>query len=215
MKIIFNFSSVQVGGALQVANSFISDYTLILTPSFDSMFLISQALRSQLSPEVLTNIDYKLIEDRGFFSKTFSKCAALDSIESDFMPDVVFTLFGPAYWRPKYGKHIIGFALPWMVYTDLPAFVNLPFRNKLIKKLLNKFRRSTLKNEGHYFICETDDVSEKLANLLSINRANVVTVPNAISPWFKDFTPRVNKGIGKRGRILGLLQYLITILIKI
>ena len=108
-------------------------------------------------------------------------------LERKIKPDLVFSFVGPAYIRPK-TKHLVGFALPQIVYYDNPFVKNFNFRNKFlfrIKSIISKI-------EADYYVVQTQDVSSRLMDVFKINKDKVFIVSNGIGKQFQKFTPDEN-----------------------
>ena len=92
----------------------------------------------------------------------FKTIKKLNETEKFFNPDLVFTLFGPSYWRPK-TKHVTGFADGWVYNPKSIAFQKLSFIGKIKRRLLSKIKIYLLKKNATHFILETNDAKEKFS----------------------------------------------------
>ena len=135
MKLIINTSTLYVGGGVQVAISFLNE----IAKSIDNEYHVF------LSNETNKYIDKKIFSQNFYFylietspSKLSSRKSItnfLDELEEKIKPDIVFTVFGPSYWKPKV-KHISGFADGWVYNKDSIVYKKLPFF-KRIKMILH------------------------------------------------------------------------------
>lgn len=153
MKLLINASNNLTGGSLQVAISFITEcknfientYIIVLGDN------ISKQINTAKFPENF--IFYNVI------SEPFYKLAArLKKIEKEVKPDIVFSIFGPSYWRPK-SRHIMGFANPY--YGRNSSYIqNLSLKEKALlnsKKLLHTFY---VNRDADVLIAETNEASD-------------------------------------------------------
>lgn len=105
--------------------------------------------------------------------------------ELEVKPDIVFSVFGPTYWKPK-TLHVAGYAIPHYLYKESPFFRKIKFGKKmdiLIKETVHKF---LFKNNVDYYITETTDVANRLSRFLGVDRSNVFTVSNSYHQVFDD-----------------------------
>lgn len=107
MRILLNTSNLYVGGGLQVALSFINELKELNTNHEYHIFL-SLAVDKQIDQKEFTgNFYFYLIEKSPASLKTRKTIVAkLNSLEEHIKPDIVFSVFGPSYWKPK-AKHLL------------------------------------------------------------------------------------------------------------
>ena len=197
IKILINLSNISVGGGLQVSTSFIRDL-----PNFENKYTIRLIVNTQQYSfcNNMTHIDVIQYEEKK--GRDFSKrkyVGFLKEQEKSFKPDIVFTLFGPGFWRPKV-KHVIGYAVPHYIYKDLPfkkAYGKASQIKILLKEALDIF---LFKKMSDYYVVETNDVKSRLAKRLKISSEKIFVVSNTYSNifdspelWKNDFTIRQNK----------------------
>lgn len=176
MKLIINLSNNLVGGGLQVALSFLSECR-----HFDQ-----NEYHVILSPNVARQVDRSLFGGNFFFtdipSVPFWKLERiLPSIEKKISPDVVFTVFGPSYWRPK-TKHLEGFAIGHYIYPESPFWRKLSTLKRIKSFLYKQIKSYYFKKDADYYVVETDDVNKRLRILLNTDK--VYTVSNTCSAHY-------------------------------
>ena len=110
----------------------------------------------------------------------------MKQIEAVERPDIVFSVFGPSLWTPK-APHLMGFAYPYYIYHDSPLFDLLTLKEKLAAKFREIIHMYLLKIEGKYFVCETDDVANRLSVQYKIPFNNVYRVYNTASSVFLNY----------------------------
>ena len=97
-------------------------------------------------------------------------------MERDLGPDVVFTVFGPPFFRPR-APQLAGFALPLLLYDRDCLMPRATFVNRfgdLLRRVL--FRRA-----GH-LVVETETARQLLARRLDIPLARISVIPNSLNP---------------------------------
>lgn len=184
MKIIINTTNLYVGGGVQVALSFLNELNNSKSSNTYYVFL-SSALEEQL--------DLKLFSD--FFKfYTFSISPArlltrksivseMNALENKINPDVVFSVFGPTYWRPK-NKHIMGFALPWLLNKSSAAYGKLSYFANLKMKVKNYYIEYYTKRDADFYVIETNDGKKRLSSTLCIDSDLIYVVGNCYSAAF-------------------------------
>jgi len=184
MKILINTSTLYLGGGVQVAISFLNELTKI-EDSNEYFILISKEISKQLNKSIFNDrFEFFLIEKSpSSLLSRFSIIQQLDKIENKIKPDIIFTVFGPSYWRPK-GKHIIGFADGWVYNSDTIAYSKLSFLNKIKMKLLKRYKTYYLNRDADYIIIETEDAKQKLSKIININTDKIFVVGNTYSEVF-------------------------------
>lgn len=186
MKILINTSNLYVGGGLQVALSFIDELKQMEQKHEYHVFL-SQAVDRQIDRSGFpANFHFYLIEKSPASLKTRKKIVnQLDKLESEIKPDIVFTIFGPSYWKPK-TKHLTGFADGWVYNPESVAYDRLPFLKRIKMRLHGKYKSYYLKKDADYYVLETNDAKKKLAQTLGLGENNISVVGNTYSSIFDD-----------------------------
>lgn len=174
MNILINCSNLKIGGGLQVAHSFVSNLKDFNTHSF--VVITSDELNKQLDlklfPDFIKFITYN-IEAKAIKTLT-GKDEFLDKIVLDNKIEVVFSVFGPTYWKPKV-KHVVGYAKPHYVYTDSPFFKTLSIISSFKLNLKKFFHMYDFKHNNQVLITENEDVSKRLRAILKDKEIYTVT----------------------------------------
>jgi len=109
--------------------------------------------------------------------------AILNAIEKRFGPDVVFTLFGPSYWKPQ-SLHVCGFALAQHLYKESPYFRIISSKERFLLKIKEVIKMRSFRRDCNYWITETKDVADRLSDRLKVPRTKVFTVSNVYNQVF-------------------------------
>lgn len=153
MRIFINTANNLTGGSLQVAISFITEcknfpentYIVVLGTN------IEKEINKQSFPK---NFLFYKVESAPFYKLS----AKLSKIEKAEKPNVVFTVFGPSYWRPKC-KHIMGFANPY--YGRKSSYIDgLKLKEKIILRLKQFLHTWYINRDADLIISETNEASE-------------------------------------------------------
>ena len=186
MTFLINTSNLYVGGGMQVALSFINELKEMDTPHHYHIFL-SKAINKQLDTKSFPDhFQFYLIEKTPASIKTRKKIVGqLEELEKKIRPDIVFSVFGPTYWRPK-TKHIMGFAVPWVLQQDSVAYHELPLRKRIKMRMWVKYVAHHAKKDATRYIIETEDGKSRMSRVLNIAEKNIAVVGNSYSAVFDD-----------------------------
>lgn len=179
--LLINASNLYVGGGMQVGISVINELTLNGTPFIAA---VSPPVFEQLSENAKTNAIIIEKSPSGMFN--FSVRRSLDSLVVTHNIDKVFTIFGPSYWTPKVEKHLVGFALPWLIYDTGAIYNKLTPKEKLKKVILRFIQPYFFTKNASALVCETQDVNEKISTFLRFDSKKVFTVSNTISDVYSN-----------------------------
>jgi glycosyltransferase involved in cell wall biosynthesis len=108
----------------------------------------------------------------------------LQRIEQAFQPDVVYTVFGPAFFRAR-ARHVIGFALPNLVY---PRVGSTGKSSPAI--IFTDWLRCILLRQADTLVVETETVARLLAEKLHIDAKGIVVIGNSLNPLLRDYLPK-------------------------
>jgi glycosyltransferase involved in cell wall biosynthesis len=180
---------MQSGGSLQVALSLLSEWN---AGHKEHQYFIF------LSPQLAPLIDEKLFDSNFHFyyfdkNPTYTTFTALTfhrgltALERAINPDTVFTVFGPALWKPK-SNHIVGFANGYYLFDDsdyirkkvLTGFLQ---RTKYYVRRFLIFRQ--LKKEAATYWVETIIAKKRLEQLFAPN-IKIEVVGNTYGASFKN-----------------------------
>lgn len=181
-------SNLHKGGAFAVGLS-VCVY-LSQLPSNNIYLIVSDSLAKEIKKN---NLNVPNLINHNYSWRSF---IFLNKLIREKKIDSVLTLFGPILWRPRV-KHIVGFALPWLIYdTSAVRTISTPLfyiRKKIesyVKSLVYVF--STDK-----YIVESDDVKLNLSSRLKIKTENISVVSNSYNQFFKNAKKNNNKNPNK------------------
>lgn len=183
MKILINLSVIRSGGGLQVGHSFIHE--LKNFGSHEYYIVISPAINAIIEPTRFPdNFTFTALTSfPATFPKGLKAIRRIKKVEKRTDPDVVFTLFGPSYWKPQ-TPHLCGFALGHFIYEDSDFYQIISSKERLRWKILGCIKLWLLKRQAGYFITETQDAADRLAHKLNIPSQNTFVVNNIYNGTF-------------------------------
>ncbi len=183
LRIIINTTNLRKGGALQASSALIEDlkknkkheFHIMLSPAM-SNFIQKENLPSHMK---FYECDYP----RKIASSLINK--ELDDLERKILPDCVFSVFGPTYWKPK-SPHIMGFANGLYLFDDLPFYKKMELKSKIWEFIRKHYHRHLLRKYAPQFVVETDLVRARLSKFLKIQKARITVIPNAFHSVFNN-----------------------------
>lgn len=180
MRIVINISGKIFGGSRQAALSFIEE-TKGFTDNQYHIFL-GYGIYNMVDIETYgPNYTFYYIPELKFYRLS----PYLSKLEKAIHPDVVFTVFGPSYWKPK-ALHLTGFARGYMIYPESPFWKTVSVNKKLKLRLINAIHRCYFKHDADAYICETEDAANRISKMFG-NRKSYFTVSNTCgSQYFNE-----------------------------
>jgi glycosyltransferase involved in cell wall biosynthesis len=174
MNAMLNCSTLLKGGGLQVAFSFI-DQMLKAGDEAEWSLVLSSSVYEQVKD---------LLVGRGCRAEVVEKSPArnfqarkqLSEIEAAIRPDVVFTLFGPAYVRFR-SPHLCGVAVPWVTHPSLLAYGSLTTMQRPLYLLISIYYGYWFR-KANAWVVETPLAKRGLVNYLRLPQDRIAVVPN-------------------------------------
>jgi glycosyltransferase involved in cell wall biosynthesis len=177
MRIIINCSNARRGGALQVSLSFL--YESLKCSENEYHVFLSEKLKESLAEHKFPdNYKFYPFKQETIYSRMISSFK-LFKMERTISPDIVFTVFGPAYWKPK-APHVMGFAMGQMLYSDLAKTAGFKSNNAFVKFL----KRMFVKYTADHYILETQDAASRLSERFKIPKSKISVVSNTYNSNF-------------------------------
>lgn len=194
MKLIINTTNIKVGGALQRAISFLKELKEFGEDEYHVFYTSNVKDQIDLS-SFGENFNFYFFEHSPAslkFRKEMIK--EFDAIQEKVNPDVVFSFVGPCYWKAK-SPHLVGYAVPHIVYNDYKYVKNYSWKVKL--EML--YKKYWTKKEADYYVVQTEDVRERLSKRINVDKAKISLVTNGAGHQYNDVkvVPAPNKEIKK------------------
>lgn len=195
MRLIINTATLYQGGPIQGAASFLDECKDIRDNEYH-VFLGIAAARCIDTEGFPENFHFHRIPHRpGAGPLSYMRARAIfGDLEENIKPDCVFTISGPAYWRPK-ARHLVGFNLGYFVYPESPFYRIITLREKALLAAKKIALFYLLKKESDAYVVQTDDVNQRLHKFLRVDK--VFTVPNTHSSYYPDAPDAAQKLPGR------------------
>lgn len=175
MKLLVDCTPLHAGGGVQVAIAFFEG--LANRTDIDWVAVVPEGMRKSLSKTVKSKaikIEYR---QKNIRLNILLTTLALKRIERNFRPDVVFTVFGPAYFRAR-APHVVGFALPNLIYEPTDILIRA---GGALSGVADAVRCHLLRQADH-IVVETETVRARLARRLDFDRERVSVIGNSVNP---------------------------------
>ena len=189
MRLLIDCTPLAVGGGLQVAIGFLTNI-INDDGDFEWLAILPTSISSQL-PEYLRSDSRIIFLQKGGLFNLFVLNHKIRHIEKHFNPNIVFSVFGPAYFKSKV-PHIIGFALPTLIYS----WPNSIKKQTLFQAIKDKYRRLVVQRYD-YYIVETKVVKERLVKYLNIDKNKIEVIGNAVNPVLQALPRKMVKDLSK------------------
>lgn len=177
--ILIDCTLLNIGGGVQVGLSFLEN--LSQEGSLEAVVVATPQIDQQLTLEAKVSFKkYVVIQNKNKLK--LSKM--MQNLEAEYKPDLVFTVFGPSYWRSK-APNLQGFALGLMFYPEVQDYLKYSFSKKLRIKLMYIIKQYLFKKNADYYVVETEVVRRNLSKLLNIGLDEIFVVENCYSPIFE------------------------------
>jgi glycosyltransferase involved in cell wall biosynthesis len=189
MKLIINTSNIVVGGGIQVSLSLIEELKKFSKNEYH-LFLSREVAKEIEESNYPDNFKFYHFDiSPSSFTKGHKIRKQLINLESKIKPDLVFTVFGPAYWKPK-STHVSGFADGWCYNPKSLAFQKLSFRQKIRMKIIVSIKNAEIR-KANYLIVETDDAKNKINRFLHIPIYRISVVGNSYHPLYYKYKNKI------------------------
>ena len=184
MKILINATNLTKGGGIQVGLSIIRHFLQIEKHEF--IIVTSQAIYKQLTTDESNLLNLHVVSNNNQGLCKLHNLNSLSELEKNHFPDVVITIFGPSFWRPR-AKHLVGYAIPHYIYEEESPFFNqLKWVPKLKLKVLKKIQLLMFSSNSDFLYSETEDCSKKISKILG---KPCLTIPNTLNQFFLKVIP--------------------------
>lgn len=191
MKLMIDASLQSVGGGVQVALSLLLN--IAKDKQFQSIVVVTHQIDQQLPIDIKKLFYAYFVLDSVPVYKKYKQAHFFTRLEEKYMPDLVFTIFGPSIWRSK-APCLQGFALGLMFYPEVQDILGYNLIKKFKIKIMYFFKRNLFLKNSDYYVVETLVVKNNLKKLLNLEDDKVFVIENSYNPYFKEYIDSESKG---------------------
>lgn len=209
MKLFVNLSSINKGGAEQVALSFLNECRDFGDHTY-YIFLCNN-LSSQLDLKSFSkNFLFFLIDERpGKSLKSYLRFIKFLNVkENEIKPDCVVSTSSHGYWKPKFTPIVAGFNIPHFVYPESPYFNKLSLTKRWLWDVKKKFHIYFYNRLDTIFV-QTEDVKNRLKRIIN-KSVNIITISNTVNAHYlspKMYPKKLGNKKEEEYRLLTLSSY--------
>lgn len=177
MRLLVDGTPLHSGGGVQVAVGLLQG---LAGTQLDWRAVLPEPVAAQLPRDLRTHPAITCVpkQNRADLLRLARACR---EIEAATRPSLVFTVFGPGYFKAR-APHLVGFALPNMVYPPAPG---LPARG-VAGRLGDHVRRHLLRRADH-LVVETHSFADRTAAATGFDRRRIHVVRNAVNPLLESY----------------------------
>lgn len=166
---------LNAGGGVQVAIALLEN--LLAYEPFEWRVALPQKVRDALPDTLAAGLGERArILPKAATKDVVAIRRGLGQLERDMAADVVFTVFGPAYYQPR-APHLVGFALPHLIYDYHPALPPYPIK----ERAADIWRRGAFRQADH-LVVETETAAARLHQWLGIEPGRISVIGNSVNP---------------------------------
>ena len=180
MKVLVNATTLVKGGGIQVAASFIAESCR------DDMGI---AWHYAISPQVAEELASLGVDPSAVTLFTASPTRdkvqrqQLYALEKRLQPDVVFSVFGPAYTKFR-SPHLCGVAVGWVTHSTRLAFAALPNWLARAKTFLTCVYKGFWLRYADRWVVEAESARDGMRRRIGVSPDNVDIVENSCAAVF-------------------------------
>lgn len=189
MRLLVDCTPLHSGGGVQVAIAFLENLRQWEEMSWHAV--VPEPMRSVLPAMLRSDSRVTFVAKSGVFHLLNIR-SQLNQWEQMFNPDVVFTIFGPSYFRATV-PHLVGFAIPHLIYEP---YAKMPLKKRVRHALLDHWRCRQLRRADH-LVVETETVRRRLARKLGIASERISVIGNSLNPLLARHNPNQHIPVGK------------------
>lgn len=182
MRLLIDMMPLSAGGGVQVAVAFLEQLLRHASAGSGQISwraLAPQHLRAALPANAAADTRVQYARKNSPYDLLLAS-RRLRTLERSFDADVVFTVFGPAYFKAR-APHVVGFALPNLIYRRDEA------ASPLIS-LKDSLKRALVRRADHHVV-ETELVRDRLSRCLGIDLQRISVIANSINPLLGEYAP--------------------------
>jgi len=184
MKILINATTLVKGGALQVAVSLIREIKNN-GEQYEWFFALSKEVYQELIKfNTIIDMDHTFISDISPARSTSSRKNLLRYVEKT-KPDVVFTVFGPAYVRFSM-LHLCGVGNGWVTHSTFQVFKKLGNPIKMMRMLCSILYKAYWYRVANAWVVEASVAKNGLIKRLRLPEKDITIVPNNCASQYFD-----------------------------
>lgn len=181
IAVLLDCSQIRTGGAIQAALALLGHAATDDKRQWH--VVLSSELAGEVPAEQRSYATCHVIPPAGnALVRWFLPGRHLPAVERAVKPDVVFTLFGPAWWKAR-APHVVGFARGLMLCRRFLARHRASTITRLRLVIEDWLRKRDFRH-ADFLVAETEAVRVGASRVLAFSVERIVVVKNSYSPCF-------------------------------
>jgi glycosyltransferase involved in cell wall biosynthesis len=180
MDVLVNASNLFKGGGVQVAASFVVE-SLANPKGISWHYALSRAVADEVTEQVGLPVRVEVFESSP--ARDRQQRQRLQLLEASIEPDIVFSVFGPAYVNFQ-APHLLGVAAGWVTHSSQLAYSMLPSWVGKFKTMLASIYKGYWLRRANRWVVEADNARLGMRKRLALPLSKVDVVPNACASLF-------------------------------
>lgn len=198
IKFLLNCSTLVKGGALQAAVSFIRT-AIDQNDAIKWHHVLSKPVYAELQQlNLLSKLEFTTVIERSP-AKSYVSRRELKRLEGEVRPDVIFTLFGPAYVNFE-APHLCGVADGWVTHGDRWAWRTVQGPVDAIRMLGTILYKAFMYRRADAWVTESAIAKEGLVRRVRIKGNRVAVVPNSCASHYLS-SEAIGEGPSSDGKV--------------
>jgi glycosyltransferase involved in cell wall biosynthesis len=183
MDVLVNATTLVKGGGVQVATSFVVEAEKAKARDIRWHYALSKEVVAELAALDIVPERMYVFEDSPARNK---KCRqTVLRLEEQLRPDVVFSVFGPAFVKFR-SPHLMGMGNGWITHSTWLAFRSLGSLQKIVKQFAGAVYKGYWARFANRWVVEATNSRDGMVRRLHIEPAAVAVVPNSCAALFGD-----------------------------
>jgi len=181
MDVLVNATTLVKGGGIQVATSFVVEAEKAAVSDIRWHYLLSKQVAAELSILGVSPSRVHVLDGSPARNKICRQ--QILELEQQISPDVVFSVFGPAFL--KFGSpHLMGLGNGWITHSTWLAFKSLGSTAKMLKQFAGSLYKGYWACQADRWVVEAANSRLGMIRRLRVSPDAVAVVPNSCAALF-------------------------------
>ncbi|MDG1463121.1 MAG: hypothetical protein P8R04_06065, partial [Gammaproteobacteria bacterium] len=183
MDVLVNATTLVKGGGVQVATSFAVEAERASAKDICWHYVVSKEVASELEALDVYPQRFYVLEGSPARSRFYRQ--QLLELEKKIQPDVVFSVFGPAFVKFS-SPHLMGMGNGWVTHSTWLAFKSLGGAKAILKQLAGAVYKGYWARQADRWVVEADNSRIGMIERLHLPPSAIAVVPNSCAALFGD-----------------------------
>ncbi len=183
MDVMVNATTLVKGGGVQVATSFVVEAEKAAAPDITWHYALSEQIVAELKVLGVTPQHLHVFSTSPARSKQARQ--QVSELEERLAPDVVFSVFGPAFLKFR-SPHLMGLGNGWITHSTRLAFKSLGGVVQQLKQFAGACYKGYWARQADRWVVEASNSRDGMIRRLHVKPDAVAVVPNSCAALFAE-----------------------------